>query len=330
MSKTPIHPIYKQECDRSELQSPILLGVIANAMETKDYSQIQALRAAGDEQLSKIPLPDIIKTTKEVTGGPDNVNVKLVIYRPIGSEDEILPIILYFHGGGYMFGSTYTHGKSVIDFANSAHAAVIFVDYSLSPEAQFPLAIEEGFAALSWVRENAAEINGDPEKIVVLGDSAGGNLSAVLSLMARDRGLKDAIKAQVLIYPYVSDSDDFPSRKVTSDEADYFISSDILNAFITNYFPVPVMELKNPYGTPLILPVEKLTDLPPALVLTAECDGLRDEGEAYYSKLLEAGNDAIGVRVLGAIHGFMTIQGPPQYRFGLNTCVSFIKDKLDI
>jgi acetyl esterase len=147
--------------------------------------------------------------------------------------------------------------------------------------------------------------------------------------MARDRGLKNTIKAQVLVYPYVSDSDDFPTRK-KSDETDYFISSDVLNAFISSYFPVPVMELKNSYGTPLILPVEDLTDLPPALVLTAEADNLRDEGEAYYSKLLEAGNDAVGVRVLGATHGFFTMQGPPQYRFALNTCVSFIKDKLNI
>jgi acetyl esterase len=115
MSKTPIHPFYKQECIRAAGQSPILLKVLANAMETKDYSQIQAFRAAGDEQLSKIPLPDIIKTTKEVIGGPEGIKLKLVIYRPVGSEDEVLPIILFFHGGGYIFGSIYTHGKPVID-----------------------------------------------------------------------------------------------------------------------------------------------------------------------------------------------------------------------
>jgi acetyl esterase/lipase len=111
----PIHPVYKVACDESRKRSPILVKVVSEALETKDYSQIQAFRAAGDEQLSKIPLPDIIKTTKEVTGGPDNIKVKLSIYSPTGSGDEVLPIILYLHGGGFMFGSTYTHGKSVVD-----------------------------------------------------------------------------------------------------------------------------------------------------------------------------------------------------------------------
>jgi acetyl esterase len=111
----PIHPVYKVACDESRKRSPILVKVVSEALETKDYSQIQAFRAAGDEQLSKIPLPDIIKTTKEVIGGPEGIKLKLVIYRPVGSEDEVLPIILFFHGGGYIFGSIYTHGKPVID-----------------------------------------------------------------------------------------------------------------------------------------------------------------------------------------------------------------------
>jgi acetyl esterase len=149
--------------------------------------------------------------------------------------------------------------------------------------------------------------------------------------MARDRGLGDVLKAQVLIYPVVSDTKDHPSCEKYG-QGDYLLSLKDSSVFSKTYFPVPAKELNNPYGTPLILPVEKLTGLPPALVLTAECDILRDEGEAYCTKLLAAGNDVVGVRVLGTIHGFMTIEAPPtpQYRQGLNTCISFIKDKLNL
>ncbi|KAI8878698.1 Alpha/beta hydrolase fold-3, partial [Backusella circina FSU 941] len=113
----------------------------------------------------------------------------------------------------------------------------------------------------------------------------------------------DVIKAQVLIYPFVSATRDFPSHEKYG-QGEYLLSLKVSSVFSKTYFPVSAEELNNPYGTPLILPVEKLTGLPPALVLTAECDILRDEGEAYSNKLLQAGNDVVGIRVLGTIHGF--------------------------
>ncbi|KAI8875154.1 hypothetical protein K501DRAFT_338868 [Backusella circina FSU 941] len=329
--KSPLHKIYKAASEQSKDITSGSIDILVSALESKDWRIIQNLRASMEKQLSGIPLPDIIRSTQEVTGGPENIKVNITILRPVGSENEVLPIMLYLHGGGFMIGGFYSHGKSAIDLSNAVRAVVIFIEYSLSPEAPFPVATEEIFAALCWVRENAAEINGDPEKIVVLGDSAGGNLAAVVSLMAKDRGLGDAIKAQVLLYPVTSPHQDFPSYKIYEDGY-YILPAKSMILCNELYYPKPPVELNNPYATPLIAPLEQLSGLPPALLVTAECDVLRDEGEAYGNRLTEAGVDVTGIRALNTTHGFMTYLGPttPQYTYTFKTIVNFISDNLDI
>jgi acetyl esterase len=209
---------------------------------------------------------------------------------------------MYFHGGGWVVGNFETHERTVREIVNGANVVAVFVEYSLSPEAPYPIANEEAYAATKWVAEHGREIGVDPEQIAVAGDSAGGNMSAVVSLLAKQRG-GPRISAQVLYYPATGGSQDLPSRKQFADG--YFFTAAtglwMWNHYIGNATPAIY---RDPVCLPLQASVEQLQGLPPALVITAECDVLRDEGEAYARKLMEAGVPVTGTRYLGVIHGF--------------------------
>lgn len=223
------------------------------------------------------------------------------IYTPAGEGP--LPVLLYFHGGGWVIGSPDTVHSTCALLANRAGAVVVSVDYRMAPEHKFPAAAEDCYAATAWVAENARSFGGDPQRIAVSGDSAGGNLAAVVALMAREKGYPQ-LAYQVLIYPVTDHSFDTPSYRENG--TDYFLTTAMMEWFWNHYINGDE-DGRDWRASPL--QVADASNLPPAFVITAEFDPLRDEGEAYARKLAEAGNTVTLKRYLGQIHGFCTLLG---------------------
>ncbi len=218
------------------------------------------------------------------------------VYTPEGRAP--FPVLVYFHGGGWVIGNLETHDGLCRHLANAAHCVVVSVDYRLAPEHPFPASGEDAYAATRWVAGNAAALGGDAKRIAVGGDSAGGNLSAVVSLMARDRG-GPPIVFQLLVYP----ATDLPSANMSYREnaEGYFLTAKSMHWFFAHYCGANP-DASDPYLCPLR--AKNLGGLPPALVVTAEFDPLRDEGEAYAARLREAGVRTKLTRYPGMIHGF--------------------------
>ncbi len=223
--------------------------------------------------------------------------IPLWIYTPFGAGP--FPLLVYFHGGGWVVGDLPMVDSICRTLANAAGCVVVSVDYRLAPEHKFPAGLEDAYTATKWVAENAALLNGDRRLIAVAGESAGGNLAAGVTLMARDRG-EFALIYQLLIYPatqYQSHTASFHQYG-----ENYFLTADSINWFWHHYLPSPT-EGKNPYASPLL--AENLANLPPGLIVTAEFDPLRDEGEIYGDRLREAGVEIKTIRYDGTIHGFI-------------------------
>lgn len=251
-----------------------------------------------DVAVTKLPA-DIEDRTISV--GPKG-EVKLRIVRPQGKSSK-LPVVMHFHGGGWILGDTSSHDRLVREIANGAQAAVIFVDYDRSPEAQYPTAIEEAYAATKYVAENSSDFNVDASKLAIVGDSVGGNMAAAVTLLAKERG-GPKISFQVLFYPVTAANFQTESYKQFADG--YWLSMNAMKWFWDAYAPDENAR-KQPTVSPLLASVEQLKGLPPALVIVGECDVLRDEGEAYAKKLMEAGVKTTAVRVLGIIHDFVML-----------------------
>jgi len=213
---------------------------------------------------------------------------------------DLLPILVYFHGGGFVRGSLDSHDSVVRRLALGADSIVVSVDYRLAPEHRFPAAADDALAAVRWVQENAREIGGDPGRIAVGGDSAGGNLAAVASLQLRDAGA-DLPCAQLLIYPVTHLRAPLAGSMVEKGEG-YFLRATDMRWFEDMYLGSSE-QAKHPYASPLL--AERLEGLPPAFVLTAEFDPLRDQGARYAARLREAGNACVYRDYAGAIHGFV-------------------------
>jgi acetyl esterase/lipase len=221
------------------------------------------------------------------------------IYTPSGSGS--FPVLVYFHGGGWVIGNIETHDAPCRALTNTANSIVVSVDYRLAPEHRFPAAVEDCYAATRWVAEYAAEIAGDASRIAVGGDSAGGNLAAAVALAARDRGGPPLV-FQLLVYPVTDHRFDTPSYRDNADG--YFLTRDAMLWFWGHY-----LESEETGGSPLASPLraEDLRRLPPAFVMTAEYDPLRDEAEAYASRLRDAGVPVTVKRYDGTIHGFFSL-----------------------
>ncbi|KGA97248.1 lipase [Alkalihalobacillus alcalophilus ATCC 27647 = CGMCC 1.3604] len=232
----------------------------------------------------------------------DGDSIHLRVYQPLKEGPH--PIILYYHGGAFIegYGNIDTHDNIVRSLAARTNSVVIAVGYRVAPKHPFPTAIEDSYEALVWAKENADLFNGDPNKIAVVGDSAGGNLATVVSLMARDRSGPE-ITAQALLYPLTTFSDvEFHSRE-QYDSGYYLLSRNVMLKARELYTPDQTT-WTSPYTSPL--DAEDLTNLPPALVITAEFDPLRDEGEAYAQALSENGNSVEAIRYNGVMHGFVS------------------------
>ena len=232
--------------------------------------------------------------------GPDGT-IPVRIYTPAGSGP--FPVLVYFHGGGWVLCNIETHDPVCRTLANAAECIVVSVDYRLAPEAKFPAAADDCYAATQWVMNSAHVINGDASRVAVGGDSAGGNLAAVVALIARDRGAPTPI-FQLLVYPVTDHLRDTPSSRENKDG--YFLTGDDMVWFWNHYLSNGA-DAANPYACPLR--AESLAGLPSALVITAEFDPLRDEGEMYAGRLREAGVKAGSVRYDGMIHGFFSMAG---------------------
>jgi acetyl esterase len=226
------------------------------------------------------------------------------LYHP--SPGTARPLLVLFHGGGFVFGDLETHDPTARRFAAEGDAAVLSVDYRLAPEHPFPAGVDDAEAATRWAVDHAAELGGDPERVVVSGDSAGGNLAAVVALRLRDAG-GPSLAGQLLIYPTTDmrTGDRYPSKRELAEG--YGLSGHDMDWFGQQYIQ-DAGDLARPDASPMA--AADLSGLPPAFVLTAEYDPLRDEGDAYAERLAEAGVAVEHVRLLGAIHGVQTIPEP--------------------
>lgn len=242
-----------------------------------------------------LPKADVSQKTISV----DGQDIKLTIVRPAGVKDT-LPVFMYFHGGGWVLGDYPTHERLIRDLVEGSGAVAVYVDYTPSPEARYPTAINQAYAATKWVAEHGNEINVDGKRLAVAGNSVGGNMAAVVSLMAKDKGTP-AIKYQVLLWPVTDANFDSGSYKQFAEG--YFLTRNMMKWFWDNYTTDPKQRAEI-YASPLRASVDQLKGLPPALVQTASADVLRDEGEAYARKLDQAGVAVTAVRYNGMIHDF--------------------------
>ncbi|WP_460137164.1 alpha/beta hydrolase [Pseudomonas sp. S1_E04] len=242
-----------------------------------------------------LPAADISQKTIQVDGKP----LDLTIVRPAGVKGT-LPVFMFFHGGGWVLGDYPTHERLVRDLVVGSGAVAVFVNYTPSPEAHYPVAINQAYAATKWVAEHGKEINVDGKRLAVAGNSVGGNMAAVVSLMAKDKGTP-AIRFQLLLWPVTDAS--FETASYNQYAEGHFLTRNMMKWFWDNY-TTDAKQRAEIYASPLRATTEQLKGLPPALVQTAGADVLRDEGEAYARKLDQAGVPVTAVRYNGMIHDY--------------------------
>jgi acetyl esterase len=240
---------------------------------------------------------------RTIPGGPENTDVSVHIVRPQGSSNETLPVVIYLHGGGWVLGNFDTHERLVRELANNVHAAFIFVNYTPSPEAKYPVSLEQAYAVTKWVAQNGQTINLDPSRLAIVGDSVGGNMAAALTLLAKERGGPKII-FQLLFYPVTDAS--FETTSYEAFQEDYFLTRKNMKWFWDNY-TTDKTNRKEPTVSPLQASLEQLRGLPPALIINGEFDVLRDEGEAYAHKLIDSDVPVTAVRYHGTIHDFVML-----------------------
>jgi len=255
-------------------------------------AQIESFALARREDAE--PVAHVEDRTLPGPAGP----IPVRCYRP-GDETD-LPVVVYLHGGGWVIGSIETHDATCRGLANAVDAVVVSVDYRLAPEHPFPAGLDDAFAATRGVADHAAELGGDPARIAIAGDSAGGNLAAVVALLARDAG-GPALCHQLLVYPVTDYEFDSPSMR--DNATGYFLETDSMRWFFDQYVDPGSGEHPEDWR---VSPQRRsdLAGLPPAFVITAEYDPLRDQGEAYANRLVEAGVSVELRRYDGMFHGF--------------------------
>lgn len=290
-----------------------------------DLGPVEGRKAVDEVQSGEIAKPAVDEEWATVAGGPTGT-VRVRVVRPAGVEG-VLPVVLYIHGAGWVFGNAHTHDRLVRELAVGAGAAVVFPEYDLSPEARYPVAIEQNFAVARWIVEQGASKDLDGARIAVAGDSVGGNMAAALTLMAKERGGVPLVQ-QVLFYPVTDAAFDTGSYHQFAEG--YFLRRDAMQWFWDQY-TTDESERAQITASPLRATPEQLKDLPPALVITGEADVLRDEGEAYGNKLREAGVPVTAVRFQGVIHDFVMLNAlRPTHaaEAAINLAVGTLRDAL--
>ncbi|GGN88363.1 esterase [Streptomyces albiflavescens] len=273
----------------------------ANPPYLFDLGPIEGRKTVDEVQSGDIDKPAVDEEWITVEGGPTG-SVKARIVKPAGAVGT-LPVILYIHGAGWVFGNAHTHDRLVRELAVGARAAVVFPEYDLSPEAKYPVAIEQNYAVARWIVTDGASKGLDATRLAVAGDSVGGNMTAALTLMAKERGDVPLVQ-QVLFYPVTDAGFDTDSYHQFAEG--YFLRRDAMQWFWDQY-TTDENQRAEITASPLRATIEQLAGLPPALVITGEADVLRDEGEAYANKLRQAGVPVTAVRYQGIIHDFVML-----------------------
>jgi acetyl esterase len=286
----PLHPQCKDVLDSIAAQG----GRPMEEMTPVQVREERARNAAGFAALAG-PAEPVARVEDRTIPGPGGPIPIRVYWSELG---KALPVYVYFHGGGWVFGNIDAVDRPCRALANAAHCIVVNVEYRLAPENKYPAAAEDAYATVRYVAEHAVEFGADPNRIAIGGDSAGGNLAAVACLMARDRGGPRLVQ-QVLIYPVTDYDDDRPSMSEYAEG--HLLTRSVMAWFWGHYVSSPE-EGRQPYASPLNAP--KLAGLPPAMVVTAECDPIRDQGEAYGERLRDHGVPVTMQRYEGAIHAF--------------------------
>jgi acetyl esterase len=265
-------------------------------------AEVRAERAKNADAMAAIwgPLQEVARVQNRTVAGPGGP-IPIRVYWP--EVGKTLPVFVYFHGGGWVFGNIDSVDRPCRVLANAAQSIVVNVDYRLAPEHKFPAAVEDAFAAVRYVAEHAQEFGADPSRIAVGGDSAGGNLAAVVCLMARDQG-GPPLAFQLLVYPVTDYDDDSPSLREYAEG--HLLTRAMIPYFWGHYVSGPD-QARDPRASPL--QAKNLGGLPPAMVITAECDPIRDQGEAYARRLQESGVPVTLKRYEGAIHVFFELAG---------------------
>ncbi|AKB32871.1 Lipase [Methanosarcina siciliae HI350] len=293
----------KQTKEPLEQATGTFVENIKMGSETPGYksSPKDACRVLYDLQAAKVAkLPADIENLTIPVGLKGQVSVRII--RPAGNK-EILPVVMYFHGAGWILGDKDTHDRLIREIARGVNAAVVFVNFTLSPEAKYLVQIEEAYAATKYIAENGKELNLDASRLAVAGDSVGGNMAAAVSLLAKERG-GPKIVYQVLFYPVTDvNFDTLPYRKYSTD---FWHTHEEMKLFWENYFP-DKETLRQPTSFPLKASADRLKGQPPALIVIDENDMIRNAGEEYAHKLMQAGVDVVTVRYLGTIHDFVML-----------------------
>ena len=249
------------------------------------------------------PAPPAIGETRDLQASGPHGAIPLRLYHPLPAAQRASApaVLVYYHGGGWVIGDLDTHDTLCRELALAAGCAVVAVDYRMAPEHRFPAAVDDCIAATRWVRDHAAELGVDASRLAVGGDSAGGNLATVVAITLRDAG-DLALRWQLLIYPATDQRRGWPSH--TANGQGYLLTTETMDYFHDHYLPDQAMDL-DWRASPLLHP--DLSRLPPALVLTAGYDPLRDEALQYSHRLTQAGNRATHINFERQIHGFITM-----------------------
>lgn len=279
----------------------LLANMLAQGVKNFEQMSVEECRAVAAAFIEmEGPLEDMHRVVDHTIDVKDG-QIPVRVYYPSAATN--LPVVMYYHGGGFVFGDLEVVDKVARCIAKGTEAAVVSVGYRKAPEFKFPTAHLDAYQALIWVFENSKFLNLNQSRIAVMGDSAGGNIATVVSHIARDLDGPE-IKYQALVYPLVDPAGEYPSK--TKYGEGYLLTTAALGWFAGHYLNSPGDEVVHPYMTPL---KAKLAGLPPTTIITAEYDPLTDEGEAYASALRKAGVEVNYYMFPGMVHGFFWMKG---------------------
>lgn len=308
--------------DNLETQTKNFVNSLNGTKPIYEYSPEDARQVLND--LQKDSVDKLLSDIEDIEIPYENKKIALRIVKPKDSKNKKLPFVMYFHGGGWILANKFTHDHLIRNLADQAQVAIVFVNYSLSPEAKFPTALEECYHATSYMAKNGVNYNLDTSKIVIAGDSVGGNLSISVTMLSLQR--KDFNVAYlVLFYPVTSALMDTESYNIYADGP--WLSRKSMEWFWNAYEPDVNQRINNPLMSPLSANVNILKNFPPTLLITDENDVLRDEGEQFAHKLMQIDIDVTAIRYLGTIHDFVMLS-PLQNTPATKSAISLVAGNL--